>query len=783
VEQYDVLVIGSDIESLVSALFLARKMRSVSVIIDGKENPDGDSEVEITDPENNKYRFAYDSGAFVSGLNQNGLLEKYLHAIGIDTDLTGEVSEYDMVETTEGEFRKRINIFERFLVYLVRYYPKQRDEIHRFFRDLEKHYENYVMQQEYMLKNTDYTLTSLMIEWGDYSLSALLGKYFSDPLITNEFMMNCQLNGLNSDDVSSYNFFSGYFLGLKEGFYYLPVSVDGIKKLLMEKLKIINPKIIQHRRIKEYVGDVTGRITHVIDSTNKEIAAKHIIVGSKPDRFYKKYFPDLTEHLELIDKFHPGLESPTRIRTVYLALNQKPHNIGITEMNYCFSCAGLAKPYITRLFNYSLYEPTSTGAKKGALCVDYVYDENTEIGEQEILAQIYSKFPKLKKTIVGIKQGNPRELSAMVSLDEVRRGLTINEEIAIEASEHLMFFDNLHLTGSWVRPEAGLFGRFHTGVVLGDKIEESLYYGENDDSFYYLTNDEIMVMLKHNYGRKTLGKLENHINFQIGKSSYYVRIKDKNLTIHRGEYPHPDLTIYTTNDKLSNLLLKKVCFENVMESGGLKYTGSSELLYKVVDAFELDDCKKTEVKFQPKLPVKNAGAKLMFVYLLAFSALAFLCNFIDMIWLVPFALGISLAMGYLKWRFFRRISWFEFSWAGIYLAMLFMAIFWQPFNVLHNDDMLLGLMGGMFFISWIINQPIVHDFRKYDYRADYAETKFFKTVNNGMTFVWALIFLLILGGVHVSGDRYVSAWYNLVFLGIFLTYYYPIIYVSTNIKK
>ncbi|HRX91330.1 MAG TPA: hypothetical protein P5042_00815, partial [Candidatus Izemoplasmatales bacterium] len=128
-EQYDVLVIGSDIESLVSALFLARKMRSVSVIIDGKENPDGDSEVEITDPENNKYRFAYDSGAFVSGLNQNGLLEKYLHAIGIDTDLTGEVSEYDMVETTEGEFRKRINVFERFLVYLVRYYPKQRDEI------------------------------------------------------------------------------------------------------------------------------------------------------------------------------------------------------------------------------------------------------------------------------------------------------------------------------------------------------------------------------------------------------------------------------------------------------------------------------------------------------------------------------------------------------------------------------------------------------------------------------------------------------------------------------
>ncbi|HRX92406.1 MAG TPA: hypothetical protein P5042_06345, partial [Candidatus Izemoplasmatales bacterium] len=167
-EQYDVLVVGSDIESLVSALYLARKMRSVSVIVDSKEKPDSDGKVEIVDPENNKYRFLFDSTAILPGLNPEGLLAKYLHAIGLDSDISGVLSEYDMIETSVGEFRKRTNAFERFLVYLVRYYPKQRDEIHRFFQDLEKHYENYVFQQDNMLKNTDYTLTSLMIEWGDY---------------------------------------------------------------------------------------------------------------------------------------------------------------------------------------------------------------------------------------------------------------------------------------------------------------------------------------------------------------------------------------------------------------------------------------------------------------------------------------------------------------------------------------------------------------------------------------------------------------------------------------
>ncbi|HRX91885.1 MAG TPA: SCP2 sterol-binding domain-containing protein, partial [Candidatus Izemoplasmatales bacterium] len=604
-----------------------------------------------------------------------------------------------------------------------------------------------------------------------------------DPEIIQEFLFNCQLDGLDAKNVNSYHFFSEYFLGLKEGFYYLPVSVDDIRQLLIEKLKIINPKIIQSRRIKEYVGDQNNIITHVVDSTNKEIHAKHIIVGAKPDAFYEKYFSDLTEHAALIKKYYPDLQSPIKVRTIYLALNQKPQTLGINEMDYYFHISDRSRPVVTRLFNYSKYDQAASGPKRGALCIDYVYNENSEVGEHDLLSQVYERFPKLKKAVVGIKQGVAREHLSMVSLDEVRKGLSINEEIAIEASEHLMFFDNLHLTGSWVRPEAGLFGRFHTGIVLGDKVEESLYYGENDDSFYYLTNDEIMVMLKHNYGRKTLGKLENHINFQIGKSSYFIRIKDKNLTVHRGEYPHPDLTIYSTNDKLSNLLLKKVCFDAVLKSGGLKYTGSSELLYKVVDAFELDDFKETEKKSHPELPIKNSGAKLMFLYLLTFSVIAFLHNFFDLIWLAPFGLGISVGLGYVKWRFFRKISWFEYAWGGIYLGLTLAAIFWPWFNTWHSDDLLLGIMGSMFFISWLANRPVVHDFRKYDYRADYAETRFFKTVNNGITFVWALIFLVILGGVYVSGERYVSAWYNLVFLGIFLTYYYPIIYVSTNIKK
>jgi len=782
-EQYDVLISGSDIPSLVSALFLARKMRNVSILHDDKTDDNYAGTVDITDPENNKFRFSYDPDAFLCGLDNIGLIHKYLINIGIDQNINGIKDGYDMVSVNEGEFRRRDNAFDRFRVYLVRYYPKQRDAIHRFFKDLERHYQNYVSQQENMLLNTNYTLTSLMIEWGDYSLEALLMKYFSDPEIVNEFTMNQQLNGLDAQNINSYHFFSQYFLGLKEGFYYLNLSVSDIKKLLLEKLRIINPKITQKRRIKEYVYDEAGKITHVIDSANKKIYAKHFISSSNPLEFYKNYFPSYEEEIELVGKYYPNLDSQKRIKTLYLALNQKPQQIGITELNYFFANVGTSKQKIVRLFNYSLFDRDASSNKTGAICVDFIYDETEQVKEEELLFELYKYFPKLKKTVVGIREGKPRQHLSMISLDEVRKGLSINEQIEIEASEHLMFFDNLHVTGKWVRPEAGLFGCFHTGIVLGDKVEESLYYGENDDSFYYLTNDEIMMMIRHNYGKKTLGKIETHINFNIGKSSYFIRTKDKNITIHRGEYAHPDLSIYTTNDKLSNLLLKKTSFDDVLKANGLKYTGSTDLLYIVVSAFDLDDFKEQDTRFQPKLSINNLGVKFLFVYLGVFSLVAFLHNFINLIWLVPFALGISLVMSFLKMRIFRKLSWFEYAWNGIYFVLLFLAIFWQNFNTWKSDDLLLGLMGGMFFVTWLINKPIMYDFHKYDYRIDYANTALFKVMNNGLTFVWSLIFLGILAGTYITGERYVSVLYNLVFLGIFLTYYYPIMYVRANIKK
>jgi phytoene dehydrogenase-like protein len=782
-EHYDVLVVGNDVASLSAALFLARKMRKIAVFHDAASlTPKKDAD-DFVDAENQKYTFKYRPASSVPGLEGEGLLRHYLQAIGMENELKSMKKTADAVINQDGSFNNRVLTPEQFKVYLVRHYPKQRDDIHRFFRDLDRLYDNFVEQQENMLQNRDYTLTSLMIEWGDFSLKQVLDKYFTDPELVGEFNLFDSVRGLDLAEVNSYNFFMNFFIGLYHGVSYLYPNEQEIMKALIAKISVINPKFVQSRKIFKIVADASGKIVKVVDSTGKEIVAKYYIVASDPKDFYPKYFPDRTAELQEILKYYPNLDSRRQIQTLYICLNTKPVNAGVIDLAYYFKNNPEEPIKLTRLFNYKTFDPDSCGAKCGTLALDFVCDNGTEIQIPALLERVYGAFPKLAKAVIGTILGKPHRFLTMLSLPEVRKRLSINEQIAIEAGDHIKIFSNLYLVGAWLRPEAGVFGMFHAGIAQGDSIEERLYYGEDDDEFYYLTNDEIMMMMRHNYGKKPFGPKENHINFHIGKSDYFVRTKGKNITIHHGEYEAPDLTIYSTNDKLSNLLLKKVTFEDVLKSGGFKYKGKEEDLYTAINAFNLDDFQEYDNSYVPKTKIYFLGVKFLFIYILIWSILALLSNYLPLLWPAVGATVLIAFFTWLKYDTYKKISWFEVFLNGAMLTLLLMAIFWPAFNNLKKDDVLLGTFGLVFLVSGIIDKPIVHEFHKFDYRRDYAGTALFKVVNNGLTLVWALIFISILAFTYVTGERYVTVLYNLVFLGFFLTYFYPVMYITANIKK
>jgi hypothetical protein len=783
-EQFDCIVVGNDISSLIAALFLARKMRRVLVFHDRSSVAPKKHQVTVKESDEKSVTFVNQPTVPIPGLVAPGLIHQFLQSCGLETDIKSVENVLDMIVYEDGSVHKRLNRSEQFQVYLIRHYPKQRDAILKFFKDGERLYQNYAKQQSNMLKNTEYTISSLMIEWGDYSMGDLLKKYFSDEQLIAEFSVHPLVSGLDPNTVNSYHFFVPFFVGVHSGFYYWHENEGTFMKRLLAKLQIINARMVITNKIKSYIADDTGKIVKIIDDAGGEYAAKHFIVGDAPHLFYPKYFADAVVHLDDILGYLPGLSFKQVTQSLYVTLSIHPSTLELDQMVYLFKAQEATDFQLVRLFQYHLYQPGIVGAKHGAIVLDIVRDVDQVVSSAQVVARLESFFPKLAKAIIATEFGPAIPKTGMLATPDLRKGLSINEQIDMENGEHLMRFENLHLTGPWFRPEAGLYGQLHTGILYGDTIEEKLYYGdEDDDTFYYLTNDEIMMMIRHNYKKMSLGTTERHVNFHVGKNQYFIRAKGKNIAIHRGIYGQPDLEIHTTNDSLANLLLKKTTLEDVLKSGSFRYTGEEHFLYDVVNAFHLDDYQEYDPSSKPKSKIYFLGVKFLFMYVAIWSLMAFLTNYLDTLWIMPFAVVLIAVTMYLKRRIYRATDWFEFALLGMALLFLGISIVVPAFRTARNDDWFLGSIGVLMFVTGMFEKGVVYAFHKFDYQTDYANTSLFKILCNGLTLVWAFVFLGILIFTYVTGVRYVSALYMFVFLGFFLTYYYPVMYVKTNIKK
>ena len=779
-KNYDCIIIGNDIYALTVALFLSRKMRKILLINNPTPYKETKERKSIT-IDKEKFNFNYNSDNVITGLKKNGLLYEFLDNLGLLFELDyNEISE-EVVFDKDNKKKYRKTNFKDFKIYLMRYYPKSIKKINKFFRDLEKHYNNYIEQYLNLLQNNDYTLSSLMIEWGDYSLDELLNKYFDDQKLINEFKLNNFINGLNTKEVGSYNFFANYFVGLKAGFYNLNTSITSLRKKIINKIKHSNKNSIIKTKITNFVVD-NKKLDYIEDSDGKQYRAKYFFVSDQPIDFYNNYFTNVDEDLKQINKFYPNLETDTYKRTMYLVVNCKLADCDIDDLYYYMNNNNDNNQKIIRLYNYSLANKIKNN-DYGLLCLDFAYNIKNGFEEENLIDILYQTFPKLKKKELKVAYGKEKPYLSMIRDEKIRKNFSINELIDYEILNHINIYENLYIGGDFIRPESGFYGKIHQAITTADKIEDFLYFKDKQDEDYYYSNDEVMMMLRQNYDQSYFGKKEIHINFHIGKNIYFFRMKAKNIVIHRGKYNSPDLSIYTTNDRLIELILKKKPYREVIESEFFKYKGDKNILERFLKAFDLDDKNKIESGKIIATPLKNFGLKILHMLIFVFAVTAFLTNYFKGLYLYFPAFILTLAITIFKYKTIKKINFLEYA-INITLFILgVLSVFVNRVNIFYSDDILLAIMALAFFASVIFNRPFVRQYFKFDYNPEFVQTKLFSAITNGLSFIWGFIFLSILLGTFITGERYVSVLYHFIFIGFFLSYYYPTIYVKTSIKK
>lgn len=777
-EKYDVVIIGGGLGSLTTATYLSKRLRNVAVFEEGSRKKLQKYTNRLKDEFNNKFEFKFYNHD-MGGVHEGDLFFEYIKACGLENNFKYDDNTSVTIVDKNKRTVKRPNDFKNFLIYLVRHYPKQRDEIHDLFDDIARHHKHYKAQKIARLHNLEYTIPSLLIEWGDLSLYAVLRKYFSHDDLINEFTLAYDSIGLPIKEINAYNYFIKWFDTFIDGAHFIQTSFDMVVKTFTTEISKTKEKVFTNRKIKEFII-VDNKIEKIIDSEGIEIQAKHYVINMRIDEFIDEYLPEAVEIKEKFLEMYSTIEKGRTINQVYIGLNKDAKTLGIKDKHYLFSNIPSDEVRLLSLVNYKEIDKTSCKAGKGAILVEFL-DDNLPRKQKltQVIDQVAQYFPEIIDNIAVSKIGKKRMYFSGLSSRAYWKNKTVNDLFDIDDYSELNPFVNGYFIGSWVKPEAGITGMIQTGVEYGDRIDELIYHG--DDKEYFITHDELMVIITHQFIGNALGKQEKNIQFRVGKDNYFIRTKGKHQHLYKGITPISDLIIIATNDCLYDLSVGNTTLEKAIDNGTLEYVGEKEFLDEVIEAFDMGIEIESAQKY--KYTQGKYGIKFMLAIIGVLVLSNLLANYHNYIIVAPITL---LALGtilYFKYKILKLFLTFEIFIMSLYFVIGVTSIFVPYLNELHDSKYMILVLSVYWLVTWLVSKPIAFGYVRHDYRTDYTRTRLFKSMSGGLTFIWGVIFLVIAALSFTVDKSYATLTYYLAVIGLYLTYYYPNSYIKGSIDK
>jgi hypothetical protein len=433
------------------------------------------------------------------------------------------------------------------------------------------------------------------------------------------------------------------------------------------------------------------------------------------------------------------------------------------------------------LVNYKEIDKTSCKAGKGAILVEFLDDDLPRKQKLvQVIDQVAKYFPEIVDNIAVSKIGKKRSYFSGLSSKAYWKNKTVNDLFHIDDYSELNPITNGYFIGSWIKPEAGITGMIQSGVEYGDKIDELIYHGDDEDE-YFITHDELMAIISHQFIPNALGKQEKNIQFSVGKDNYFIRTKSKHQRLYKGINPLSDLIIIATNDCLYDLSVGNTTLEKALSSGTLEYIGEKEFLEEVIEGFDMG----IEIESAQKYTYIQGkyGIKFMLAILGVLTLSNLLANYHNYLIIAPITLAAIGAIVYFKYRILKLILPFEIFIMSLYFVISIVSIFVPYLNELKDSKYLVLVFSIYLLVSWLISKPVAYGYIRHDYRTDYTRTKLFKSMAGGLTFIWAVIFLIISGLSFTLIQSYAALTYYLAVIGLYLTYYYPNSYIKGMIDK
>lgn len=320
-KHYDVVIIGSGLAGLVSAIILGKEGRSVCVL--EKNNQFGGNLQTFV-----RNKTIFDTGVhYIGGLNEGQNLYEYFKYIDIIEDLKlhkMDADGYDIISFDDDDKEyKHAQGYDNFIKSLIADFPEEELAIKTYCKAL----------QETCAKFPLYSLKKGKPYYDESGLFDVSAKEFINSL-TNNSKLQAVLGGSNY-------LYAGD--GTKTPFYVHALSVNSfiesayrcvnggsqITKVLIKRLKEFGGEIYKHQEVIDF-GYEDGKITSAITKNGMEV---------KGDLFISNIEPKLTLKMIGEDKFRKAyanriekIESTIATFTLYLVL--KPGTFKYQNKNF-----------------------------------------------------------------------------------------------------------------------------------------------------------------------------------------------------------------------------------------------------------------------------------------------------------------------------------------------------------------------------------------------------------------------------------------------------------------
>lgn len=768
-KEYDVVIIGSNIAAFSIGTYLARHLRDVLIIDD---NPNDD--------------LSNESFQLIGGINENSLFRMMLRQYNIDSKINyRDVNVFSYYENNKNI--KIVPTFKKYMLHLIKLFPNDREDIRKFFKDLKELFVNYYNMEKLRINNQPYTLPNILIEWGNKTLQEVMDSYFDNEDLINVFINISGTIGIDYEVIYAPHFFLNWFNIFIEGAGFIQESRQEIKQLLLNEYLEHNGKIMSVNKINK-VKFNNDEIEHLEIKKGEIIKARSFVYSGNPIVFNEKYYLNsklLTD--EILDKY-PNIGNKQRKKAVKITFDYSLSKVGIDNEVSLFDIPREVdvehkenKLYITEILDASMFNNHT----KNTVYINYMdYDGALNVEDEKVfliekLCRLFNK-PSIKNHIIEFNFCKDIEYSSEYNREAIKKNKSLTELFDILNLNNIFILKNLYLVGGWNFPQMGFQAEMITSYIQGKKIETLL---SDEDSKDLIGNDILISALAHEFNKSLMEKNYFTIQFLISNSEYYFIIEDKVVEVYEGTIKNMDLKITSTNKDLFNTIAGKESIEEMISNKKIEFIGSEEDINMFSKAFNLSQKSIYKYRnFEINTYRNHIGLKLLIISMFVWMTYSFSINFISVFYASIGALVLQIIYIYIRKKFDKLVI-FDFISLLLIVGYGAFGFFYTTFNNSKEPDFIFLGLGIVWLLSWLVGYPFIFGYIKNDYPIEFSNTRLFKIISGGLTFIWGLMFILMFVLNLILSLPFQLIAYYIIFLAIYLTTYYPKAYIKSYISK